>query len=168
MNELEIFCNLVKNRSNENSKAIQLLYQNRLYGICVGILRQELDSMVRVLFLLTCTQQLRLQFIKQTLNNEKWHIEKKNITDSSLVKNILKMHGWARNVYRFGCSFIHFSIFHYYTEQDPFLKLPRESINSIKNFMVQYQEFPKEKDINFSTMQPYLLKIFDKINKNLE
>ena len=34
--------------------------------------------------------------------------------------------------------------------------------------MVQYQEFPKEKDINFSTMQPYLLKIFDKINKNLE
>lgn len=34
--------------------------------------------------------------------------------------------------------------------------------------MVQYQEFPKELSITFETMKLYLLKIFEKINSNLE
>lgn len=70
MDDLDKFCNIVKNRSEENAKTIKLLYENQLYGNCVGILRQELDSMVRVLFLLTCEQSQRIMFIKQTLNNE--------------------------------------------------------------------------------------------------
>lgn len=56
MDDLDKFCNIVKKRSEENAKTIKLLYENQLYGNCVGILRQELDSMVRVLFLLTCEQ----------------------------------------------------------------------------------------------------------------
>ena len=64
MDDLDKFCNIVKNRSEENAKTIKLLYENKLYGNCVSILRQELDSMVRVLFLLTCEQVKRMMFIK--------------------------------------------------------------------------------------------------------
>lgn len=167
MDDLDKFCNIVKNRSEENAKTIKLLYENQLYGNCVGILRQELDSMVRVLFLLACEQSQRIMFIKQTLNNEKWHDGKRTITDYLLIKNVLNMCGWARNVYLFGCSFIHLSVSHNYMQEDPFLKLSREELKAIKNFMVQYHNFPQEQDITFITMQPYLLKIFEKINSNL-
>lgn len=167
MDEIEKFCNIVKNHSIENSKAINLLYEHKLYGNCISVLRQELDSMVRVLFLLTCNTDLRINLITQTLNNEKWNIDRHNIKDFQLIQNSLKMHGWAKNVYQFGCAFIHLSIFHYYQEQDPFLKLSQSEIEVIKNFMVQYQEFPANINITFSSMSPYLLKIFEKINQNL-
>lgn len=168
MDDLDKFCNIVKNRSEENEKTIKLLYENKLYRNCVSILRQELDSMVRVLFLLTCEQAKRMMFVKQTLNDEKWHDGKRTITDALLLKNVLKMCGWARNVYLFGCSFIHLSACHNYMQEDPFLKLSLEEHNAIKNFMVQYHNFPKEQNITFITMQPYLLTIFEKISDNLK
>lgn len=168
MDDLDRFCNIVKNRSDENAKTIKLLYENKLYGNCVGILRQELDSMIRVLFLLTCEQPKRMMFVKQTLNNEKWHDGKRTITDFLLLKNIFRMYGWARNVYLFGCSFIHLSACHNYVQEDPFLKLPKEEYDAIKNFMVQYHNFPKEQDITFITMQPFLLNVFEKISGNLK
>lgn len=168
MDDFNKFCNIVKSRSEENAKTIKLLYENKLYGNCVSILRQELDSMVRVLFLLTCEQSQRIMFIKQTLNNEKWHNGRRIITDYLLLKNVLNMYGWAKNVYLFGCSFIHLSASHNYTQEDPFLKLSREELKAIKNFMVQYHNFSQEQDITFITMQPYLLKIFEKISDNLK
>ena len=168
MDDLNQFCNIVRTRSEENLKTIKLLYENKLYGNCVSILRQELDSMVRVLFLLTCEQAQRMTYIRQTLCGEKWHNGKRIITDANMVQNVIKMYGWAKNVYLFGCSFIHLSMSHYYTKEDPFKLLSQSQINTIKNFMVQYQEFPKELSITFETMKPYLLKIFEKINDNLE
>ena len=68
----------------------------------------------------------------------------------------------------FGCSFIHLSVFHYYSEQDPFETLSIEELKVIKNFMVQYHSFPEYNQINFVTMKPYILDIFDKINSNLQ
>lgn len=167
MNNLKQFCEIVKKRSEENSKSIKLLYEQKLYGNCISILRQELDSMVRVLFLLSQEQETRQLLIQQTLDNEKWHIGRKQIKDFELINNILKLHGWARNVYMFGCSFIHLSVFHYYSEQDPFETLSIEELKVIKNFMVQYHSFPQYNQINFVTMKPYILDIFDKINSNL-
>ena len=42
MNNLKQFCEIVKKRSEENSKSIKLLYEQKLYGNCISILRQEL------------------------------------------------------------------------------------------------------------------------------
>lgn len=38
----------------------------------MSILRQELDSMVRCIFLLSTTLEERQRFIEQTLNYERW------------------------------------------------------------------------------------------------
>ena len=167
MDNLDKFCTIVKKRSAENAQSIKLLYENKLYGNCVAILRQELDSMVRVLFLLSQPINIRKQLIKQTLNNEKWKIGKTQIKDFMLVDSICNLHGWARNVYYFGCAFIHLSSYCNYFDEDIFNKVSKTEKDVIKNFMIQYQEFPVDLDITFETMQPYILKIFDKINGNL-
>lgn len=168
MDNLNTFCNIIRKRSAENKKSIKLLYENQLYGNAISILRQELDSMIRVLYLLSRNQHVREQLIEQTINYEKWHEGKSKISDYEMINNANNLHGWARNVYEFGCSFIHLSVFHYYLEQDPFSYLLKDDLSTIKNFMVKYQEFPDSQKINMQTMIPYLPQVFDKINDNLK
>ncbi|MDP3186793.1 MAG: hypothetical protein Q8M58_16170, partial [Anaerolineales bacterium] len=50
---LEIFCRQIRQRSEENRKAFAVLFHNDIIGNSVSILRQELDSMIRVIYLLS-------------------------------------------------------------------------------------------------------------------
>ena len=45
-NNINLFCDIVTQRSGEHSCAINILLQQQLYGQVISILRQELDSMV--------------------------------------------------------------------------------------------------------------------------
>lgn len=70
---LETFCNIIRTRSIENQKSFHVLYSNKLWGNCFSILRQELDSLVRVMYLLDITDlSLRDNYMSQTLDGEKW------------------------------------------------------------------------------------------------
>ena len=53
MTETEQFCRILRERSVENISSGQLLFNNRLYGQLISVLRQELDSLVRSVFLLS-------------------------------------------------------------------------------------------------------------------
>ena len=69
------FIELVINRSNENSKAIRNLYNENLIGGCMSILRQELDSFVRIIYLGRVTNpEERSRLMEQTLNGERWKV----------------------------------------------------------------------------------------------
>jgi len=72
MTPLKQFCRILRERSAEHTSAGQLLFTNGHYGQVVAILRQELDSMVRVMFLLNQSLSDRRHFIGQTLQNTKW------------------------------------------------------------------------------------------------
>jgi len=50
---LEMFCRQIRQRSEENKKAFSILFHNDIIGNSVSILRQELDSMIRVIYLLS-------------------------------------------------------------------------------------------------------------------
>ena len=50
-NSLSIFLSQAKNRSLENQKAFQLLVDSGLFGVAIGILRQELDTLIRLSYL---------------------------------------------------------------------------------------------------------------------
>ena len=43
---LEQFCQILKERSTENTSAAKLLFDNGKYGQVISILRQELDSLI--------------------------------------------------------------------------------------------------------------------------
>ncbi len=164
------FCRILRERSAEHSTAGRLLYANRLYGQVVAILRQELDSMVRVVFLLNHNLPTRLHFIGQTLQNEKWTLPntRTQVTDRNMVDLSNILYGWVNSVYKLGCAFIHLSPMADYHHVNPFQQLPATELNNIKQHLHNYHGFPLSDDLSMSTVSPYLLKVLDKVSSNLE
>jgi hypothetical protein len=170
MSEVEVFCRQVRDRSQENRKAISLLHGASLLGQTVGILRQELDSMVRVIYLLSVTDRnRRAQLITATANGEKWKGEKSGrVTDREMVDLAQCLHGWTGSVYRFGCAFIHLSSFHDYKSRDPVLALDDHERTDLLHHMRYYHGGPQTDDFAFLDLGPYLPAVFEKIASNLE
>lgn len=163
-NNINLFCDIVTQRSGEHSCAINILLQQQLYGQVISILRQELDSMVRVMFLLSISDlNLREHFINQTLEGIKWSYPntKKVVTDKQMVDLADKFYGWPFFVYKLGCAFIHLSAMVYYKNSNPFLLLSVSERNDITRFLHQYHSFPLELELNLENIIPYLDKVFN-------
>lgn len=163
MGDIEKFCRIVRERSCENKKAILTLIQAKLFGNSMSVLRQELDSMIRVIYLLSCNREKRHALIKKTLNGSRW-----NVTDKDMVELSDRCNGWTKSVYKFGCAFIHLSQFHDYLSDDPFSQIEICEANAVKQHLNQYHGFPLELGLSVETLQPYLAKVFEKISDNLD
>ena len=53
MNYLEKFSAQINARTLENTEAFEVLFDKQLYGVCIGLLRQELDTLMRLTYLNT-------------------------------------------------------------------------------------------------------------------
>jgi hypothetical protein len=167
---LNIFCRTIRARSEEHKKALYLVYDAGLFGQVIAILRQELDSFIRVLYLLSIPDRSsREELIRQTLEGKKWTDERGNlIHDAQMVNHANKLGGWEKNAYRFGCSFIHLSNLHDYQERDPLSTISSDDKESILSYMRSYHGGPTELNPKLKDVIPYLPKVFDKIADNLE
>jgi len=170
MTEAQQFCRILRERSAEHTSAGQLLSANAHYGQVVSILRQELDSLVRTVFLLSLDLEERQHYIQQTLNNEKWTKpnSRTQITDRHMVDLAGSLHGWTNSVYKLGCAFIHLSLMANYRNENPFQQLPSDEINDIKHHLNSYHGFPLQEDLSMMTISPYLLRVLEKVSSNLE
>lgn len=170
MSVVEVFCRQVRERSQENRKAITLLHGAVLLGQAVGILRQELDSMVRVIYLLSVTDRVRrAQLIGAAANGRKWNGAKTGrVTDREMVDLAQKLHGWTGSVYRFGCAFIHLSSYHDYKSRDPIEGLDAQERTDLLHHMRYYHGGPASDDFTFHDLGPFLPGVFEKIASNLE
>jgi hypothetical protein len=170
MGEVDVFCRQVRDRSQENRRAISLLHGAALLGQVVGILRQELDSMVRVIYLLSVSDRVRrAQLITAVANGKKWMGEKSGrVTDREMVDLAQRLHGWTGSVYRFGCAFIHLSSYHDYRSRDPILALDAQERTDLLHHMRYYHGGPQTDDFTFFDLGPYLPAVFEKIASNLE
>jgi hypothetical protein len=170
MDEVEIFCRQVRERSEENRRALQLLHGAELYGQVVGILRQELDSMIRVIYLLSLTDRTRrTRLISDAVHDRMWRKPTSGrITDREMVELAEHLHGWARSVYRFGCAFIHLSSLHDYENRDPILALERQERHDLGEHLRAYHGGPATDDFSFSDVVRYLPGVFEKVSTNLD
>ncbi len=170
MTETEQFCQILRERSAENISAGQLLFNNRLYGQLISVLRQELDSLVRAVFLLSKDINTRQHFISQTLQNTKWTLPNSRtvVTDRNMVDLTDRLHGWTNSVYKLGCAFIHLSPMADYRNSNPFQLIEQTEINDIKQHLHNYHGFPLVNPLNMDTVSPYLLRVLDKVSSNLE
>ena len=163
------FCNIVKQRSSENYNSFMMLHKNGLYGNCISILRQELDSYLRIMYLLESDK--KELFISQTLAGLKWSYikngRKYNITDAIILNNIFDIQGWEKRVYDLGCAFIHLSNFHNYLLVNPFLSLSENDKKSILQFIKDYHGIELQ-ELNINTIIPVLPLVMEKISKNLQ
>lgn len=166
------FCNTIRTRSNEHRKGIEKLIG--LHGMIISVLRQEIDSMIRVIFLLSIRDiKEREKLIKQTMNGEKWTVitsnnKKRVVTDKEMVKLSNKLKGWTNSVYRFGCAFIHLSNFHNYNKINPFDLLTLAEQKDVLSHLRKYHRGPQNDNPSFDELAEYFPKVFYKISSNLE
>jgi hypothetical protein len=109
--ELTRFCRQVRSRSQENRKAVGLLHENGLTGSILAVLRQELDSLIRCIYLLSVRNRpYRERLIRDSVNGALWRTEEgERITDRRMLDLSVRLFGWTKEVYEIGCGFIHLS-----------------------------------------------------------
>jgi len=132
VDSLALFCpRQVRRRSHENQMAFRLLMQTELVGPVVGLLRQELDSMIRVIYLLSIKDMVyRADLIEASVNGKRWKgPDGKSISDRMMVNKTQSLHRWAQSVYSFGCGFIHLSRNHDYLAIDPFKSISTATLS---------------------------------------
>jgi len=136
-------------------------------------LRQELDSMIRAIYLLTISNiSEREKLIIKTLTGEKWKRINKNgknesITDKNMVEIADSLNGWTLSVYKFGCSFIHLSEFHNYNSVNPFSLLSEAEKKDIVSHINNYHCASLNSNSSLEDIIPYLPGVMEKIRSNL-
>lgn len=167
--DLEAFCRQVRARSAENRQAMMAV--RHLPGQMVSILRQELDSLVRVIFLLAQEdREYRQHLIRDSVAGRRWRHTGTNrpVTDREMVELTDTLHGWTESVYAFGCAFIHLSSFHDHQTRDPLDQVSDAERASILNHLRYYHGGPTGTSPRFSDVVPFLPKVLTKIAGNLE
>ena len=170
MDSLAIFLRQVRSRSEEHQRAMSVLANEGLAGQMVAVLRQELDSMVRVIYLLTQDIERRSVLIEASVRGEKWNQpnSRASVTDKEMVDLAQNLQGWTRYVYKFGCAFIHLSGLHDYNDRDPLKQLPLQEREDILEHCRNYHGGPHDNNAEFSELIPYLPRVLEKIAGNLE
>lgn len=169
MEPLVIFCRQVRSRSAEHREAVRHLMPAGTFGAIVGILRQEIDSMVRVIYLLSVTdRERRRELLARAVAHQPWLTKGARVTDREMVELADKLQGWTKSVYRFGCAFIHLSAFHDYAHRDPLAMIPDVEREAILAHMRYYHGGPTSNHPSFETLGSYLPSVFEKIASNLE
>jgi hypothetical protein len=130
-NYLRIFCQQVRQRSVEHQQAMPVAIGNDWRSISMGILRQELDSMVRVIYLNSQPPERQARLLADSINGKHWkRVSGKPVFDKQMVDNTGIADDWPKVVYKFGCTFIHLSNSHDHLARDPFqaLSIPERQI----------------------------------------
>ena len=165
---LEKFIRLTRDRSRDNTRAIQSLHAQELYGQAISILRQELDSLIRICYLLTISNfNERLRLINDTLNGTKWKINGQNITDRKMVTVATQYNHWAPEVYDFGNSFTHLTNYHDFKNSDPLAQLTNDQKNTIRHYLNTYHSFGSIKEVTFQNVIPFVPQVAHKVSDNL-
>ncbi|MDX2065705.1 MAG: hypothetical protein SFX74_08195 [Fimbriimonadaceae bacterium] len=139
-----------------------------LPGHQVGILRQELDSMVRAIWLVDCDAEERQRLAEMFQEpGELLRDRGGRITDARMVNLANQFHGWTKRVYKLGCAFIHLSLAHDFQNRDPFIDLSSSDRREIIEFISQYHFVQLPDNFGFMDVVPLLPRVFDKIRSNL-
>lgn len=166
---VRVFARQVRARSAEHAAALHLLGPAGHHSVAVGILRQELDSLVRVMYLLALKDRgQRMKLIEDSVAGRRWRSPNgKSITDREMVNLANTLTGWAEAVYRFGCAFIHLSNFHDRQARDPFKALPTSERRHIISHIEYYHGRLRTKTPGIDDIVPLIPRVFDKVAGNL-
>lgn len=137
----------------------------------VSILRQEVDSMVRVIFLLAQEDcAYRNELISVAVNGQRWMAPgfRQPVTERQMVDLADRLNGWTRSAYHYGCAFIHLSNAHDHGARDPFLSLPDVERGAILVHMRHDHQGPCQPSPTFRDLVAFLPVVFEKIASNLE
>lgn len=168
------FCRLIRARSEENRRSVKLLLKNELYSVAIGVLRQEIDSLIRISYLYEESKDnspaRARKLVRELVEGERWTRNSKKgrpvaITDREMLNAYQNAIGWEKLVYDFGCQLIHLSNFHDYKSVDPILSLPDDVKEEISLYLAQYHGY-NGRNLNLDSLVEYLPNVIDKICDN--
>jgi len=167
MDALAVFSRQVLSRSSDHKRAMSVLEQASIPSQMIAVLRQELDSMVRVIYLLCQDPVRRMSLVEASVNGVQWKQpgDRGRVTDREMVELAQQLQGWTASVYKFGCAFIHLSNLHDYNDRDPLRQLNVEDREAILAHCRYYHGGPARSD--FEDLLPYLPKALEKVSGNL-
>lgn len=154
---------MVRDRSAEHQRAMEALAAIDAPGQKMAILRQELDSMLRAIFLLSKPVSGRAGIISKSLRGDRWPV-----TDRDMVDLAQRLTNSTASVYKFGCGFIHLSAFHDHHNRNVFESLQETERNDILSHLRYYHGGPRSDSPTFADIGPLLPNVFTKIAGNLE
>jgi hypothetical protein len=167
------FCELVRARSQENLHAIKLLADNGGFSISIGLLRQELDSLIRVAYLCDndASSQISLSLMNDLLEGNQWkRLTRKNkkarITDREMLNVASSIGGWVEIIYSFGCKLIHLSELHGYKTNRSQSNIPANEKEEIIQYLSCYHDYPYD-DIEVDHIEKYIPEIMKKLIDNV-
>ena len=160
------FIRQVRARSWEHSEAMPVVFEQGWYSVAVGILRQELDSMIRVIYLLReRDRERRADLIRQAVSGQKWKVRDKEMVEAA---RRLPGYPWVRQVYKFGCGFIHLSRNHDYQARDPFRALSPDQRRTIAEYLREHHDGEVSAESAFDDIIGYVPMVLGKIAFRLD
>jgi hypothetical protein len=171
------FSRTIEARSEEHRLAMITSVERGWWSIAAGILRMELDSLIRVTYLRNhprdraeiisaCVAGLGFGRFKEDQESVR------RIPDRSMIDE--SVHGgWEKRVYDFGNRFIHLTEAQNYTERDPFRMLEYDEREEIVKYLDYYhggkpglsQLSVDSTYLDVANYAPYVL---EKITSNLQ
>ncbi|MEX0825869.1 MAG: hypothetical protein WD184_03795 [Acidimicrobiia bacterium] len=170
----EAFCALIRNRSIENQTAMgRVGHAPVALSPTFSIIRQELDSMIRVIYLLNVEDlEVRRDLMRMTVEGETWSVRTtrgraRRVTDRDMVALADRLQGWSEIVYRFGCAFVHLSNLHGLDPDDPLDQLPPTERGDVLRYLRNYHGGPQRDTPDLEELGRYLPLVLSKISSNL-
>jgi hypothetical protein len=115
----DTFCRMINARSREHHDAVRVALDEGWLAIAGCILRMELDSMIRVIWLLR-HPDTREQILASCVAGQGFKAGRTRISDREMAKDATEVNGWVQAVYDFGNRFVHLTDAHDYAVLDPF------------------------------------------------
>lgn len=164
---------LISHRLKENMKSFELLFGLKHYGNCISIMCQELDQIIRLLFLLNSSPDERKLFMESSINSHKWYrLNKENkkelITEEILMKFTDTLSGWDKSVYRFGFAFNNLSANFNYGSKDPIKSMSDSDREYLSRYICEFHVADFPRDFSLEDLVPVLPSIIKTISSNLQ
>jgi len=159
------FFDIVRARSGENEKALNLLLNERCYALIGAIIRMELDSLIRVYNFNNVDSRKQEQLLNRFFASGKWPN-----TDSNMVKSMSRSLGWTEHIYEFCCAFVHLSPYHDWASDDTIPNLTQDKRHLIVNAIRSQQYDPTlviDENFGFTDLILFAPHIFNKLRDNL-
>jgi hypothetical protein len=163
----DVFCRAVEARSKEHREAMNVAMRHGWWAIVGSLLRMQLDSMVRVIYLLHRPAE-RDRILTSCVAGEGFKHDRHRIPDRDMIA--VADNAWVRAVYEFGNKFVHLTDAHDYAELDPFPAY--EHKGEVIKYLSQFHrgKVPGQLSEDGSTLRDiaaYATHVLDKVTSNL-
>jgi hypothetical protein len=168
---LDPFLRTVRARSDEHWSSLEVLLRENKLAVATGLLRQEIDTFVRLVYLESLDDETAAGLIVDFMQGKQWTrkigTKKCRITDREMVNAAKASYFWVEIAYEFGCKLIHLSKIHDYRSVDPFSTISPDDKRTIINFLRAYHQYQRH-DIDLPCFVGVLPKVMEKIRGKVD